>query len=690
MKIFGLIVLFIRRLISYYIEGKAGQLSDIVRLEEGFYHDLKGIYSKRLGLPINKFKAGDHNPAIIEDIESGASEVIKRFSEVLHELFNVLPPDWALVHGYLQLEKLQVAIKYGNIDEIIVLLGVIKQTSDSFYQARVASTRFELGELLANIAKDLKTPSKVTVNLQNLQHSLRLPYTDYNTWKRIVHNIAFNAIEACESKGKDGQVEINLTYPMSGFAKIEVIDNGGGMDAETLANFTKRGYTKGKISGQGLGINEDTIAFLKQHGDFSVTSNLGKGTTIAIEIDSANIAGAQSKVFLIPRKLMPLLRYGGVAFVLISITYFLSKKPPEIYRVEPIDPIAKSQNLAFSGLQTYGEKNKPGWTVHYPPPQNIPVREPVRPVKPFVDDINLDGKNEVVFLLNKGNYPERTENDAVVCLSDQNNEQWRTDFGPPSRAIFDFSLGGEGKFYCMSLVAFDYSGIDTRLIVASASGVYYPDQVMILDGNGKKLKEYWHAGQIASLNELRDFDEDGKLEFVFYGENNRMGWSPVIIVMEYDDFIGQSMPYVDLLFEHAKEERYYLFGHPWIDDSGGFTNISKDDPNIMVASNGVGLYSVTKTMGNYMEYFYDFNTADGRILRFDKNMNLNSIKIDQAQFDSSWNARCNLLGIDRAPNKIELQELYGYRRYIHGDLAVDSIFIHKQKYDYKYWASKLR
>jgi hypothetical protein len=673
---------YIRRLISYYIEGKTGSLSDIVRLEEGFYHDLKGIYSKRLGLPINKYKAGDNSAAITDEIKTGASEVIKRFSEVLPDLINILPPDWPLVRGYFQIEKLRVAIEKGNTGEIITILETIKQASDTFYRTRVAGTRFELDELLANIPKSIITSCQTSIIVHNSHNSMKLPFADYNTWKRIIHNIVGNAIEACEPKGKDGKVEINLAYPRRGYAKIEIADNGAGMDSETLNNFTKRGYTKGKITGQGLGINEDSIAFLKQYGDFSVSSELGKGTTIAIEIDSAKIDGAQSKVFIVPRKLVPILRFTGLTLVLVLITYFLLRKPPEIYKVETIDPITNSQNYAFRGLRAYGEKNVERWTKHYTPPQNIPVREPVKPVKPFVDDINLDGKNEVVFLLNKGNYPERTENDAVVCLSNQKNELWRKDFGPPLRAIFDFSLGDEGKFYCMSLVAFDYPGIETRLIVASASGAYYPDQVMVLDGNGNKLKEYWHAGQLTSLNELKDYDGDGNLDFVFYGENNRMGWSPVIIMMNYNEIRGQSLPYVDSLFEHASEERYYVFGHPWIDDSGGFINIS-DDPNILVASNSYGIYSVTKTMGNYMEYFYDFNTSDGRILRFDKNMNLNFIKIDQAQFDSSWNARCKLLGIDRAPSKIELQELYGYRVYVHGKLAVDSIFFHTDKYNYK-------
>ena len=242
-----LILLYLRRIISYYIEGKAGSLADIVRIEEGFYHDLKGLYTKRLGLPVNKFKTGDHDSNIIKDILGGASDVIELFDNNKLELIRVLPPSIKLVSIFKQVAGLPKLIKCGNAENVVSLLEKIKENSFSFYEQVIKSSSFELKSLLNQIVSGIKVEKRIKLKLDiaNRRRSMRLPYADYSTWRRIFQNFIINAIEACEMKQDGGEVFIKLSYDSAEIAKIEIADTGIGMDEQTLENFTKRGYTKG-------------------------------------------------------------------------------------------------------------------------------------------------------------------------------------------------------------------------------------------------------------------------------------------------------------------------------------------------------------------------------------------------------------------------------------------------------------
>ena len=105
-------------------------------------------------------------------------------------------------------------------------------------------------------------------------------------YKLFIKNAVQNAIEACECKGR-GEVKISLQtrFGENGFERVIVIeDNGIGMSEEILKNFWRKGFTTGKKTGQGLGITEDMVYFIKMRGDLVVQSEPMKGTRIEVII----------------------------------------------------------------------------------------------------------------------------------------------------------------------------------------------------------------------------------------------------------------------------------------------------------------------------------------------------------------------------------------------------------------------
>ncbi len=117
-------------------------------------------------------------------------------------------------------------------------------------------------------------------SLRILHDSLKV-VADEDNLEMIITHIIKNAQEATPS---DGYVDITLRGD-SGYALIEVEDNGSGMDAEFIKNRLFRPFDTTK-SGKGMGIGVyQTREFIRNlGGDVTVKSEPGIGTTFTIYI----------------------------------------------------------------------------------------------------------------------------------------------------------------------------------------------------------------------------------------------------------------------------------------------------------------------------------------------------------------------------------------------------------------------
>ncbi len=695
--------LYLRSQISHYVQGGTGSLADIARLEEGFYHDLKGLYSKRLGLPINKYKSGDRSPAIAEDIKSGANEVIKLFSAARFDLFRLFQPDWSLVRIFNLFVKLDKAVRNDDLDLTILLLEEVKQKSDSFHELRVKASRFEIDELLSNLVSDFRTRCRISFTSTGSHHRLKLPYSEYNNWKRILRNFMVNATEACEEKREDGSVEVKLANPETGHFRIEIIDNGIGMDQDTLANFTRRGFTRGKLSGQGLGVNEDAIAFLERHGRFEAVSSPGKGTCISIDMDIGRIAGASSgnypsspRLARIPKTAMA----GGL--VLIAAYLSLSAafdglrfwEPPNIEYLNILDG-DPGNRLIFHEIAAFDGERKELFRVDVDSPLCVSLSQNDLIGKPITADANGNNRADLIFATSVAPHSSEIvirEIPYAACYDGRKNLLWKTPLGPePPRPVFDIALGMEGSYSSQFYgdIAADSDGSMLIPIIACADG--YPTQMSLLNKLGNKRAEYWHTGDLMLLTPIRDYDNDSQPEYVLYGMNNCIGWSPAISILELGDIFGQSAPYLDSIWSRAREEKYYLFGHAWIDESpdnnpqGPFYGGGKRMSRIMFTSSKPVSYVSWDSHGPKPFNGIEFSTDDGRSIILDDHANLDTVIIDTSLFSAWWYSRQAQIGKSDMWTESDLEQLRGYRKYENGRLTADSIFHNANCYNWDYW-----
>jgi len=102
-------------------------------------------------------------------------------------------------------------------------------------------------------------------------------------FRRIISNLVNNAVEAL---GEKGTVNLSLAQ-VAGTLALTVTDTGKGIPPDVLAKLGQRGETHGKAGGSGLGLYHARTTAESWGGTLSIVSELGKGTTVTIELPKA-------------------------------------------------------------------------------------------------------------------------------------------------------------------------------------------------------------------------------------------------------------------------------------------------------------------------------------------------------------------------------------------------------------------
>ena len=100
---------------------------------------------------------------------------------------------------------------------------------------------------------------------------------------RSVLNLVSNAIDASKDK-KNAMVKVKTSSNDSGEVIIDVVDEGCGMDEETIQSIFQPFYSKKGSKGTGLGLSI-TKKIIEEHGGrIKVTSSLDEGSTFSIAL----------------------------------------------------------------------------------------------------------------------------------------------------------------------------------------------------------------------------------------------------------------------------------------------------------------------------------------------------------------------------------------------------------------------
>ena len=216
---------------------------------------------------------------------------------IAHDFNNIL----AVIIGYCGLTRMDYETAAGNIPEIEKAAeraaGLCRQMLAYAGKAQLSMTRVDMGMLVQDMVLMLKSTLPQNASIQT-DIAGRIPPVngDVNQLTQVVLNLIVNASEAigkeqgeirvllAKTRLKDGHSVRDFNgeiIPSGDYVRLEVSDNGCGMDSETKLRIFEPFYST-KITGRGLGMSA-VLGIIRSHrGALQLLGQLGQGTTFKV------------------------------------------------------------------------------------------------------------------------------------------------------------------------------------------------------------------------------------------------------------------------------------------------------------------------------------------------------------------------------------------------------------------------
>ena len=240
-------------------------------------------------------------------IHSQKMEAVGRLAGgVAHDFNNLL----SVIMGYSELLLARLAERSRERHEIEEIFKAGERAS-SLTQQLLAFSRlqvlkpkvFRMNEVVSDHSKMLRRLIGETFELAiDLDPDIWPAKADPNQIGQVLMNLVVNARDAMPGGGRisvsNGNVEFGeplveerLTIPKGRYVRVDVTDDGCGMNPDTLARIFEPFFTT-KEQGKGTGLGLATVyGIVKQSGGYiSVASSPGEGTTFSLYFPAAEVA----------------------------------------------------------------------------------------------------------------------------------------------------------------------------------------------------------------------------------------------------------------------------------------------------------------------------------------------------------------------------------------------------------------
>lgn len=201
--------------------------------------------------------------------------------KITHEVKNPI----AVCKGYLDM------LDVYDVDKARRYIPIVRQEIErsldimsdfmEFSKIKIDKEIIDINMLLEDIEEDLQ----LLINSRDIEFNCRkisdevYVEGDYNRLKQVFVNMVKNSLEAIDGEGK---IEI-VTHVLKGQYYIEIVDDGCGMDEETLSKVKEMFFTT-KVKGSGLGVSLSNEIIKAHQGSIDYFSKEGKGTKVVVKL----------------------------------------------------------------------------------------------------------------------------------------------------------------------------------------------------------------------------------------------------------------------------------------------------------------------------------------------------------------------------------------------------------------------
>lgn len=203
------------------------------------------------------------------------------FFKITHEVKNPI----AVCKGYLDM------LCIDNRDQLERYIPIVRQEISrsldimndfmEFSKIKIDKDIMDINLLLEDIEEEFKlfVHGREILFDCKIMHDEVYVEGDYNRLKQVFINLMKNSLESIQGKGS---IHI-LTHVLRDQYYIEIIDDGCGMDEETLMHIKEMFFTT-KMKGSGLGVSLSNEIIKAHHGSIDYCSKLGKGTKVVVKL----------------------------------------------------------------------------------------------------------------------------------------------------------------------------------------------------------------------------------------------------------------------------------------------------------------------------------------------------------------------------------------------------------------------
>ncbi len=226
-----------------------GDLAEVSRLVDRHQSDLAGFVATD--------EKGRHLPAFLREFSAHLSREQARILQELESLEKYLD------HIKQVVSMQQKHARTSEVVESVRLIDVIEQA-------------------LGISAGSLERHSVSVVREYLVEPAIR---TDYHQLTQVLVNLINNAKQAmADVPAHDRRITIRVASQADDQVRVEVIDNGCGIQSDHFTRIFEHGFTTRK-GGHGFGLHASSLSVRQLHGSLSVTSDgVGTGATFALHL----------------------------------------------------------------------------------------------------------------------------------------------------------------------------------------------------------------------------------------------------------------------------------------------------------------------------------------------------------------------------------------------------------------------
>ena len=165
--------------------------------------------------------------------------------------------------------------------------NIIRSLRSIFSESEVATTEFEVGDLIANVL----SITKPEIHSKNIQVALRVESdlvlnADSGEIQQVLLNLINNAIQALAASSQESKKITITAQRLNDGVQIAIADNADGIDEGTQEQLFEL-LTSTKSTGMGLGLWLCKHIVTRHGGQIRFESNEGGGAKFIVELPAA-------------------------------------------------------------------------------------------------------------------------------------------------------------------------------------------------------------------------------------------------------------------------------------------------------------------------------------------------------------------------------------------------------------------